>query len=86
METKKEVVRIVAANGLTPRTELTKEELERYEDNYLQEVARLYYMITNKGVAGHDRELILEKMLSPFEYWLRDKLACKRLNGFKGER
>jgi hypothetical protein len=84
METKKEIVRIVAANGLTPRTELTREELERYELEYLYEVARLSRMITSKGIGGSDRELVLEKMVSLFEYWLRDKLACERVNGFNG--
>jgi len=87
MEQKQEIVKVV--NSRISR-KLTQEELEQYEKEYFGEVERLSlavfgYFNDPKTEAYKSRELILDKILSPFEYWLRNKLECEAINTRNGE-
>lgn len=71
MKKMEKIVKIV--NARVGR-KLTQKELEKYEDEYLQEAKRLMDKVTNFD------PLVLDKILSPFEYWLRNKLECEAFN------
>lgn len=76
METTKEIVRIV--NGRVTR-KLTQEELEKHEKEYLLEAERLAEVVL-KGYEEKPLHTLMEKMVSPFEQWLQNKVQCEYEN------
>jgi len=76
----KEIVKAVTAKV---SGKFTQEELEKLEDEYLLEAQRLMKKV------GFDAQMmaptiVLEKILSPFEYWLRNRLECEAINSSGG--
>ena len=81
------IVRIVAGNGLLKRAELTRKQIDEYEEKYLAETIRLSdknFPLKVTDPLSVQRNIIFEKMLPPFEYWLRDRLATEQANERKG--
>jgi len=77
MEMTEKIKRIVGAN-LVPAVKLSDEELKSYEDRYLEEALRVCKKIESReGFLLSEQDVVLEKMMQPFEYWLREQLYIK---------
>jgi hypothetical protein len=59
---------------------LTAEEMEKYNKEYLQYCLDTYNNVKdNSGISDKDaRNTIYERILSPFQYFLEDKVRAKR--------
>ena len=59
---------------------LTAEELDRYTSEYMTYCKNIYdWVSANTGISDKDaRNAIFERMLSPFQYFLEDKVRMER--------
>jgi len=73
------IVRIIPSTNLNPKRELSAGEMARYEREYLDYVDWVAKAITEKfpGVGENTYAVILEKMVSPMEYFLRNVIAVE---------
>lgn len=82
----KEVVKVINGSPGLKRTEITGEELERLRDEYLKEMTCLshktFKIVSNEFCGNKETafRVLLEKIVPPFEYWLRDKIAADFVN------
>lgn len=70
------IVKIMGSNF--PAKNLTKSELDEYIHLYILECCDLMVTVSSYDIDTMGKQLILEKLLSPFEYWLRNKLNVEK--------
>jgi len=67
------IVRIVGST-FPKRRDLTQEEVEKYETDYITHASNLWKRI---GIDSPEGRIIFEKTLSPFEFYLRDRILIE---------
>jgi len=85
-ETGDQIVKVLNGQPGLKRTEITKQELELLRDRYLKEMTCLshktFKIVSNEFCGNKETafRVLLEKIVPPFEYWLRDKIAADFVN------
>lgn len=73
------IVRIVPSTNLNPKRELTESELHKYEMAYFDYVEGVGRKINERWpqITPEQHALVLEKTISPLEYWLREAVGIE---------
>jgi len=67
------IVKLVG-NRFPKNTQLTQAQIEVYEEGYFKYATNLWKKISMDNDTGL---VIFEKMLQPFEYWLRERILIE---------
>jgi len=78
------VVPSYGLRGEFARIELDRQEFKDLQQAYLTEQMDLIKLVDERAVAngiGADEfRRLIDKLISPFQYWLENKIACRKIN------
>lgn len=76
------VVPSYGLRGEFARVELTDDEFEDMHNEYLNEQINLVNTVADREdvfkLDSNTTRMLLDKMIPPFQYWLENKIACKK--------
>ena len=79
-----EIVKVVVPSyglrGLFNQEEITLDEFEKLKGDYIEECNKTIRQIDTTGETFEGVVAIFEKLMPPFQYWLENKIACKKIN------
>jgi len=80
------IVRVVPSTNLNPKRELTEEELNKYEMAYFDYVEGVGRKINERWptISPEQHAVLIERMISPFVYWLQAEIGIEELAKRKG--